>query len=100
MDISDLNLDQHGLDKLLRLVGDRYDRESNTLTITADRCPLHSQNIEYCRYLLTVIRAETEVGRAGVYHLLTVIWAETEVCHAIGVGVQGDAGGVSRDVHI
>lgn len=61
VDLTDLHLDEHSLDKLLRLVGDRYDRESNTLTIFADRCPLHSQNRDYCHYLLTVIRAEAQV---------------------------------------
>jgi Mitochondrial ribosomal subunit protein len=48
-----LNLDKHARDKFLRLVGERYNAETDELTITADRCPLRKQNLDYATYLLT-----------------------------------------------
>ncbi|XP_027215790.2 small ribosomal subunit protein mS35 [Penaeus vannamei] len=53
-----LNLDTHARDKLLRLVGDRYDPATDCLTLVADRCPLSQQNRDYCHYLLTVLYNE------------------------------------------
>ncbi|KAF2355367.1 Ribosomal protein S24/S35 mitochondrial conserved domain [Trinorchestia longiramus] len=60
--LEDLQLNDHSYDKLLRLVGDRYDRETHTISIIGDRCPLYSQNLDYCHYLLTVMLAEAQVG--------------------------------------
>lgn len=57
--LKSLNLDYHGRDKLLRLVGDRYDPATDCLTLVADRCPLSQQNYDYCRYLLTVLYTES-----------------------------------------
>lgn len=51
--LSSLNLDKHAKDKLIRLVGDRYDKETDLITITADRCPARVQNNDYVNYLLT-----------------------------------------------
>lgn len=51
--LSTLNLDQHGRDKFLRLVGDRYNAGTDELTIVTDRCPLKKQNYDYAIYLLT-----------------------------------------------
>ena len=51
--LSTLNLDVHARDKFIRLVGDRYDKESDLVTITADRCPVRVQNLDYVNYLLT-----------------------------------------------
>lgn len=51
--LSNLNLDKHAKDKFLRLVGERYDRTTDLVTITADRCPLRNQNQDYVNYLLT-----------------------------------------------
>lgn len=48
-----LNLDKHARDKFLRLVGERYNSETDVLTITTDRCPLKQQNYDYAVYLLT-----------------------------------------------
>ena len=38
--LSSLNLDYHARDKLLRLVGDRYEPDTDLLTITTDRSVL------------------------------------------------------------
>lgn len=57
--LKSLNLDYHGRDKLLRLVGERYDAASDCLTLVADRCPLSKQNHDYCQYLLTVLYNES-----------------------------------------
>ncbi|XP_046466475.1 small ribosomal subunit protein mS35 [Neodiprion pinetum] len=57
--LSTLNLDQHARDKLLRLVGDRYNPEDDLLTITSDRCPTRKQNFEYIEYLLTALYHES-----------------------------------------
>ena len=47
-------------DKFLRLVGpDCYDIETDTVTITADRCPYRLQNKEYCEYLLKALYYES-----------------------------------------
>ena len=59
--LSNLNLDQHAKDKMLRLVGERYDPETDVLTITADRCPVRKQNTDYAEYLLTALYNESWV---------------------------------------
>lgn len=51
--LSILNLDKHARDKFIRLVGERYDKETDLVTITADRCPVRKQNLDYVNYLLT-----------------------------------------------
>lgn len=35
--LSALHLDEHAVDKLIRLAGDRYNRENDVLTIITDR---------------------------------------------------------------
>ena len=58
--LSSLFLDQISQDKFLRLIGpDRYDVETDTVTITADRCPYRQQNKEYCEYLLKALYYES-----------------------------------------
>ncbi|KAL1481978.1 hypothetical protein MTO96_034081 [Rhipicephalus appendiculatus] len=57
--LSDLELDYHARDKLLRLVGDRYDPATDVLTIVTDRCPLKKQNYDYAHYLLTAVYHES-----------------------------------------
>lgn len=51
--LSTLNLDKHAKDKFIRLIGDRYDSSTDLVTITADRCPVRAQNLDYVNYLLT-----------------------------------------------
>lgn len=53
--LSSLHLDAHAKDKLLRLVGDRYNPNTDIITITADRCPSRKQNLDYVKYLLTAL---------------------------------------------
>lgn len=53
MKLSTLPLDAHAKDKFLRIIEDRYNPETDIITITADRCPLRIQNFEYTQYLLT-----------------------------------------------
>ncbi|KAL3252409.1 hypothetical protein MRX96_017721 [Rhipicephalus microplus] len=57
--LSDLELDYHARDKLLRLVRDRYDPATDVLTIVTDRCPLKKQNYDYAHYLLTAVYHES-----------------------------------------
>lgn len=57
--LCNLHFDTHAKDKLLRLVGERYDPATDTLTLTADRCPTRKQNYEYCLYLLTALYHES-----------------------------------------
>ncbi|XP_011696773.1 PREDICTED: 28S ribosomal protein S35, mitochondrial [Wasmannia auropunctata] len=57
--LSSLHLDTHAKDKLLRLLGNRYNPETDVITITADRCPTKKQNLEYVRYLLTAVYHES-----------------------------------------
>lgn len=46
-------MNKHAKDKFLRLVGDKYNAETDILTIVTDRCPLRKQNHDYAQYLLT-----------------------------------------------
>nr|CAG4641847.1 EOG090X09BG [Eurycercus lamellatus] len=57
--LKSLPLDEHAKDKLLRLVKERYNKETDTLTIVAERCPLRKQNFEYAFYLLNVLVSES-----------------------------------------
>ncbi|CAB0005652.1 unnamed protein product [Nesidiocoris tenuis] len=56
---SDLKLDQHAKDKFLRLVGERYDEKTDTVTIVTDKCPRRKQNYDYAIYLLTALYHES-----------------------------------------
>ncbi|KAM4734626.1 small ribosomal subunit protein mS35 [Anableps anableps] len=57
--LSSLNLDDHARKKMLKLVGERYCKDSDILTIRTDSCPLRQQNYEYAMYLLTVLYHES-----------------------------------------
>ncbi|KAL6420658.1 hypothetical protein ACFW04_014266 [Cataglyphis niger] len=57
--LSLLHLDNHAKDKLLRLLGNKYNPETDIITITTDRCPTKKQNLEYARYLLTAVYHES-----------------------------------------
>ncbi|CAH2209058.1 jg24222, partial [Pararge aegeria aegeria] len=57
--LSDLKLDKHARDKFLRLIDDRYNQETDLVTITADRCPVRQQNLDYVNYLLTACYHES-----------------------------------------
>lgn len=51
--------DDHARDKFLRLVENRYDPNTDLVTITVDRCPVRKQNFEYAQYLLTALFHES-----------------------------------------
>ncbi|XP_027968998.1 28S ribosomal protein S35, mitochondrial [Eumetopias jubatus] len=57
--LSSLNLDDHAKKKLIKLVGERYCKTTDVLTIRTDRCPLKRQNYDYAMYLLTVLYHES-----------------------------------------
>ncbi|KAG8012819.1 28S ribosomal protein S35 [Nibea albiflora] len=57
--LSSLNLDEHARKKMLKLVGERYCKDTDILTITTDSCPLREQNSDYAMYLLTVLYHES-----------------------------------------
>ncbi|KAM4671258.1 small ribosomal subunit protein mS35 isoform 1-T1 [Amazona ochrocephala] len=57
--LSNLNLDDHAKKKLVKLVGERYCKDTDILTITTDRCPLRRQNYDYGMHLLTVLYHES-----------------------------------------
>ncbi|XP_069551393.1 small ribosomal subunit protein mS35 [Brachyistius frenatus] len=57
--LSTLNLDDHARKKMLKLVGERYCRDTDILTIMTDSCPLRQQNYDYAMYLLTVLYHES-----------------------------------------
>ncbi|XP_067675146.1 small ribosomal subunit protein mS35-like [Haliotis asinina] len=57
--LSHLKLDKHAQQKLLRLVGNRFNPKTKKLTITTDRCPVRLQNYDYAMYLLTAIYFES-----------------------------------------
>ncbi|XP_043938652.1 28S ribosomal protein S35, mitochondrial isoform X2 [Protopterus annectens] len=60
--LSRLNMDDHARKKFIKLVGERYCKDTDTLTITTDRCPLRRQNYDYALYLLTVLYHESWVA--------------------------------------
>lgn len=53
--LSLLQLDARAKDKMLRLIGNRYNPKTDVITITADRCPTKKQNLDYVKYLLTAL---------------------------------------------
>ena len=58
--LSDLYLDPISSDKFLRLIGpDRYDIETDIVTILAHRCPYGKENKEYREYLLKALYYES-----------------------------------------
>lgn len=57
--LSNLKFDKHSRDKFLRLVGDRYNTETDILTLQTDRCPTKKQNYDYAQYLLTACYHES-----------------------------------------
>jgi len=59
INVDSLALDSHARDKIIRLVGDRFNEETGEITVTADRCPYRGQNEDYCKYLLTALYHES-----------------------------------------
>ncbi|XP_026057898.1 small ribosomal subunit protein mS35 [Carassius auratus] len=57
--LSSLNLDDHARKKMIKLSEERYCKDTDTLTITTDSCPLRKQNYDYAMYLLTVLYHES-----------------------------------------
>lgn len=57
--LSSLNLDDHARKKMIKLIGSRYCKDTDILTITTDSCPLRKQNYDYAMYLLTVLYHES-----------------------------------------
>lgn len=54
---------------MIRLVGDRYNEESDILTIVTDRCPLRKQNYDYGIYVLTALYHESNVSKKTILNL-------------------------------
>lgn len=65
-----LQLDQHAEDKLIKLLGDRYDKNSGKITLKTDVCPLKKQNTDYAFYLLTALYFESWVRYNGFFAVL------------------------------
>lgn len=57
--LSSLKLDDHARKKMIKLLGEKYCRKTDTLTIVTDSCPLRQQNYDYAHYLLTVLYHES-----------------------------------------
>ena len=57
--LSSLFLDPTSREKFERLVGDRYNADTDLVTITVDRCPYRKQNREYCEYLIKALYYES-----------------------------------------
>ena len=68
MKVGRLPLNAHAKDKLLRLVGERYNPENDVLTIMTDRCPLRQQNLDYTLYLLTALFHESWVSDSHLFY--------------------------------
>ncbi|GFS17366.1 28S ribosomal protein S35, mitochondrial [Elysia marginata] len=77
--LSDLELDYHAKDKFIRLVGDRYNADTDEVLFESNRCPLKSQNLEYVKFLLTAVYFEswkTETWEQGkqLSDMETYVW--------------------------
>lgn len=59
--LSNLELNPRAKDKFLRLIGEKYDEETDTVAIVTDRCPLKQQNYDYAMYLITACYHESWV---------------------------------------
>uniref|UniRef100_A0A3P8XTZ2 Small ribosomal subunit protein mS35 mitochondrial conserved domain-containing protein n=1 Tax=Esox lucius TaxID=8010 RepID=A0A3P8XTZ2_ESOLU len=57
--LSSLNLDDHAGKKMVKLLGERYCKETDIITIITDSCPVRQQNYDYAMYLLTVLYHES-----------------------------------------
>lgn len=57
--VESLQLDDHARDKFIRLVRERYDPETDLVTIVVDRCPYREQNMDYGHYLMTALYHES-----------------------------------------
>jgi len=57
--LSSLEFDDHARDKIIRLLGHRYDVESDMVSLICDRCPYRGQNLDYARYLVTALYFES-----------------------------------------
>lgn len=62
--LSSLMLDERATNKMIALLGERYDAESDFLQIVTDRCPTRKQNQDYAVYLLTVLYHESKKVQA------------------------------------
>lgn len=65
--LSDLEFNSRSKDKFLRLMGEKYNEENDTVTVVADRCPLKQQNYEYAMYLITACYHEAWVNKLFNY---------------------------------
>lgn len=68
--LDSLDLDQHASDKMKKLLHDKYNSETNTLTIRAESCPLRKQNYDYAQYLLTALYFESWVIYKRLIYLI------------------------------
>lgn len=59
--LSDLKFNKRSKDKFMRLIEEKYNEETDTVTIVTDRCPLKQQNYEYAIYLITACYHEAWV---------------------------------------
>jgi len=57
--LSSLQLDKHARDKMIRLLGDRYNEKEDMVELTTDRCPYRGQNLDYSKYLITALYFES-----------------------------------------
>uniref|UniRef100_A0A0N5B836 MRP-S28 domain-containing protein n=1 Tax=Strongyloides papillosus TaxID=174720 RepID=A0A0N5B836_STREA len=58
--LKSLNLSEEAKEKMMRLVGNRYDMKTDLLTLEIDRCYTRKQNRDYGAYLLTVLLSEAQ----------------------------------------
>ncbi|CAF2632217.1 unnamed protein product [Rotaria sp. Silwood2] len=57
--LTQLEFDEHSRDKFIRLAGQRYNTDTDELTLVADKCPYRKQNYDYAQYLLTALYFES-----------------------------------------
>ena len=62
--LTSLTLEERSRNKMIALLGERYDPESDILHIVTDRCPTRKQNRDYAVYLLTVLYHESKKVQA------------------------------------
>jgi hypothetical protein len=95
-----LPLNAHAKDKLLRLVGERYNPENDILTIMTDRCPHRQQNLDYALYLLTALFHESWVSESHLFYLTHTIIFFCYPCILLILAALSPSTSVIWDAHM
>lgn len=58
---------------MVRLLGNKYNKETDEVTLQSDKCPVKQQNTDYVAYLLTALYYESWVGYYALHIMLAML---------------------------